>query len=71
MTSGESNKMSDEIQTDEVRELPSDEKWPGGRENTANILDETRELSDPLPDAEAKRVMFRKSRRGFLVGGMA
>jgi len=65
--------MSDDrdIKTDEVRELPREEKWPGGRENTANILDEPRELSDPLDDKTANREMFRRSRRGFLVGGAA
>src|SRR5690242_18609814 len=63
--------MSDEIKTDEVRELPRDEKWPGGRENTANILSEPRELSAPLSESEAKRAMFRRSRRCFLVGGAA
>ncbi|HEY2847801.1 MAG TPA: molybdopterin-dependent oxidoreductase [Pyrinomonadaceae bacterium] len=65
--------MSDDrdIKTDEVRELPREEKWPGGRNNTANILDEPRELSEPLGDVDAKRAMFRRSRRGFLVGGAA
>jgi DMSO/TMAO reductase YedYZ molybdopterin-dependent catalytic subunit len=63
--------MSDEIKTDEVRELPRDEKWPGGQENTANILNEPRELNEPVSDADAKRAMFRRSRRGFLVGGAA
>ncbi len=63
--------MSDEIKTDEVRELPHEEKWRGGRENTANILNEPRELGEPVSDTEAKRAMFRRSRRGFLVGGAA
>ena len=60
-----------DIKSDEVRELPREDKWPGGRENTANVLDEPRELSEPLDDAEAKRAMFRRSRRGFIVGGAA
>jgi len=65
--------MSDDrdIKTDEVRELSRNEKWPGGRENTANILDEPRELSESLDDKTANREMFRRSRRGFLVGGAA
>ena len=65
--------MSDDrdIKTDEVRELPRDEKWPGGSENTANILDEPRELSEPLSDTDARKAMFGKSRRNFLVGGAA
>jgi hypothetical protein len=65
--------MSDnkDIKIDEVRGLPSDEKWSGGGENTANILNEARELSEPLPDTEARKAMFGKSRRSFLVGGAA
>jgi hypothetical protein len=63
--------MSDEIKTDEVRELPREEKWPGGNENTANLLDEPRELSQPMPDADARKALFGKSRRNFLVGGAA
>jgi len=62
---------NDDIKTDEVRELPSNETWPAGRENTANILNEPRELSEPLSEVEAKRAMFRRSRRGFIVGGAA
>ena len=30
-----------------------------------------RELSEPMSDAEARKAMFRRSRRGFLVGGVA
>src|SRR5436305_1490966 len=61
----------EEIKTDEVRELPREEKWPGGNDNTANILDEPREMSAPLSDADARKAMFGKSRRNFLVGGAA
>ncbi|MFL6375371.1 MAG: molybdopterin-dependent oxidoreductase [Pyrinomonadaceae bacterium] len=60
-----------DIKTDEVRELPRDERWPGGRDNTANILNEPRELSGPLSEDEAKRDISRRSRRNFLVGGAA
>ena len=45
--------------------------WPGDRENTANLLKEPRELSAPLPDDEARRLMGRRSRRSFLIGGAA
>jgi DMSO/TMAO reductase YedYZ molybdopterin-dependent catalytic subunit len=38
-------------------------------DNTAVILSEKRELSEPLSDEEAKRKMLRLSRRGFLIGG--
>ncbi|MEO6333918.1 MAG: molybdopterin-dependent oxidoreductase [Pyrinomonadaceae bacterium] len=41
------------------------------KNNTANILNEPRYLSEPLTDEEAKRRMSQKSRRGFLVGGAA
>ena len=39
------------------------------RDNTAKILNEKRELSEPLEEAEAKRRMSQKSRRSFLIGG--
>jgi len=39
------------------------------RDNTAKILNEKRELSEPLSDNEAKREMSRRSRRNFLIGG--
>lgn len=61
----------DGIKTDEVRELPRDERWPGGRENTANILNEPRELSEPMSDREASRRMFLKTLIGGVVGGVA
>jgi DMSO/TMAO reductase YedYZ molybdopterin-dependent catalytic subunit len=38
-------------------------------DNTAAILNEKRELSEPLSDAEAKRQMSNRSRRTFLIGG--
>ena len=39
------------------------------RDNTAVILNEKRELSEPLSDDEAKWQMSQRSRRGFLIGG--
>jgi len=68
--------MSDdkEIRLDRVREFVDkngEDVWPGGRDNPANVLGEHREMSEPLPDAEAKRAMFVRSRRGFIVGGAA
>ena len=39
------------------------------RDNTAVILNEKRELSEPLSEDEVKRQMSRRSRRGFLIGG--
>src|SRR5437764_695200 len=60
-----------DIKTDEVRELPREERWPGGGENTANILNEPRELSEPMSDVDARKSMSQKSRRNFLIGGAA
>ena len=39
------------------------------RNNTAKILNEKRELGEPLSDVEAKREMSQRSRRNFLIGG--
>ncbi|HLM61981.1 MAG TPA: molybdopterin-dependent oxidoreductase, partial [Pyrinomonadaceae bacterium] len=39
------------------------------RDNTAVILNEKQEMSEPLSDEEAKRQMSQRSRRGFLIGG--
>lgn len=41
------------------------------RGNTAAILNEKRRLSEPLPNEEARRLMWKYSRRGFIVGGAA
>lgn len=41
------------------------------KNNTAKILNEKRELSEPLSNEEAGQKMSRQSRRGFLVGGAA
>lgn len=63
-----------QIRIDKVRELvreKGDSAWPGGDNNTANLIGEHRSLSDQLSDAEAKRRMAAMSRRGFLVGGVA
>lgn len=61
--------MSDEdIRTDEVRELENKEARP---DNTAEILNEKRILTEPLTNADARRRMAAYSRRGFLVGGAA
>src|SRR4051794_17749886 len=63
-----------DIRIDRVRELVSkkgDSIWPGGSENTANILGEHRQLSDPLSDEDARGRMAPMSRRGFLMGGVA
>jgi hypothetical protein len=63
-----------EIRIDQVREFVEkngEDVWPGGRDNTANILGERSELSRPMSDGEARKAMSARSRRGFLVGGAA
>lgn len=67
--------MSDEkeILVEKVRGLvdTSKENWIGGSDNTANLIKEPRYLSEPMSADEAKRQMSARSRRGFLVGGIA
>ncbi len=62
-----------EVLLEKVRELEAEkpaEKVDDG-ENTARIFNEKRELGGVLSDEEAKRQMFKRSRRSFLVGGAA
>ena len=69
--------MSDEkekVLVEKVREIEKakreEEKLEAGDSaNTAKILNEKRELSEPLTDKEAKRQMSQRSRRTFLIGG--
>ena len=76
----EQEKKSTEIETEvlleKVREIEAaKEKAENSdaqnldRDNTAVILNEKRDLSEPLSDDEAKSEMSKRSRRGFLVGG--
>jgi DMSO/TMAO reductase YedYZ molybdopterin-dependent catalytic subunit len=63
-----------DIRIDEVRELvreKGENVWPGGPDNTANVLGEKRELSEPMPDSEASRRMFIRTLIGSVVGGVA
>lgn len=60
--------MSEEsdIRLEKVRELIREkgaDAWPGGSDNTANVLGERRELSGPMSDDDAHREMSRRSRR--------
>ncbi|MGD9563470.1 MAG: molybdopterin-dependent oxidoreductase [Pyrinomonadaceae bacterium] len=59
----------EEVLLEKVRELH--DSGPDGRENTAAILNEKRELGPPVDALTAKREMFGRSRRSFLVGGAA
>jgi DMSO/TMAO reductase YedYZ molybdopterin-dependent catalytic subunit len=50
-----------------MNELEENKKLPT---NTADVLREKKELSAPLPDEAAKRLMAKRTRRGFLVGAV-
>jgi DMSO/TMAO reductase YedYZ molybdopterin-dependent catalytic subunit len=59
----------EDVLLEQVRELLGAET--DERENTAKILNEKRELGQPVDEQTAKRDMFVRSRRTFLVGGAA
>lgn len=65
-----------EILLEKVREFEKRtghtvDSFPDDPNNTASILKEKRHLSEPLSPEDAKKQMFARSRRGFLVGGAA
>jgi DMSO/TMAO reductase YedYZ molybdopterin-dependent catalytic subunit len=71
-----STEIESEVLVEKVREIElakqkaeSSDTRNLDRDNTAKILNEKRELSEPLSDEEAQRQMSRRSRRGFLIGG--
>jgi DMSO/TMAO reductase YedYZ molybdopterin-dependent catalytic subunit len=71
-----STEIKPEILIEKVREIEAAKEKAESSDaqnldshNTAKILNENRELSEPLSDDEAKREMSKRSRRGFLVGG--
>ncbi len=71
-----STEIESEVLLEEVREIElakqkaqSSDTQNLDLDNTAVILNEKRELSEPLSDDEAKRQMSQRSRRGFLIGG--
>jgi DMSO/TMAO reductase YedYZ molybdopterin-dependent catalytic subunit len=63
--------LESEILVEKVRELEKTKSDNTDRNNTAKILNEKRELTAPMSEAEAKKNMSRRSRRSFLVGGAA
>ncbi len=70
-----STEIESEILLEKVREIErAKEKAENSdaqnldRDNTAKILNEKRELSEPLSDDEAKSEMSKRSRRNFLIG---
>jgi DMSO/TMAO reductase YedYZ molybdopterin-dependent catalytic subunit len=67
----EQENKSSEVLLEKVRELETSKSENTDRNNTAKILNEKRELTAPMSEAEAKKNMSRRSRRSFLVGGAA
>ncbi|MEP6924457.1 MAG: molybdopterin-dependent oxidoreductase [Pyrinomonadaceae bacterium] len=70
------NKSKDgEVLLEKVRELETRKREVAAADsdkiNTAKILGEKMEFTPVMTDEEAKQEMFRRSRRGFLVGGAA
>ena len=66
------SKEKEEVLLEKVREIEKAKQAkenPEDKNNTAFILNEKRELSEPLSDDEARRQISRRSRRTFLIGG--
>jgi len=60
---------NDEILIEKVRGF--EDVKPDKSSNTALLLNEQRDLTEPMTEAEARKRMGSRSRRGFLVGGAA
>ncbi len=63
--------LLEKVREFEARTGHTVDSFPDDPGNTASVLKERRHLSEPLTPEEAKRQMFARSRRGFLVGGVA
>ena len=63
--------LLEKVREFEARTGHTVDSYPGDPNNTASVLKEHRYLSETLSQEEAKRQMFARSRRGFLVGGVA
>ena len=68
------NPDNPEVLLEKVREIEQQKRERAAvdaaeRENTANILNEKRHLSEPLTLEAAKKQMSQRSRRNFLIGG--
>lgn len=63
--------LLEKVREFEARTGHTVDSWPDDPNNTASILKESRYLSEPHSPDEAKKQMFARSRRGFLVGGVA
>jgi len=69
-------KIESEVLIEKVREIElakaeNAETKATDKNNTSEILNERRQLSAPLSDDEARKIMGRRSRRSFLIGGAA
>lgn len=67
---------NEEVLLEKVREIEQQKREKaaaesGERENTAKILNESRHLSEPLTPEDARKQMSQRSRRNFLIGGVA
>ncbi len=68
----EDKEKDSEVLLEKVREIEKancKEENAATKNNTASILNEKRELSEPLSDEAARRQMSNRSRRTFLIGG--
>src|SRR5258706_11831922 len=63
--------LLEKVREFEARTGHTVDSFPEDPNNTASVLKEPRYLSELLAPEEAKRQMFARSRRGFLVGGVA
>lgn len=63
--------LADKVREFEARSGHTVDSYPDDPDNTASVLKERRYLSEPLPDEDAKRQMSARSRRGFIIGGVA
>lgn len=63
--------LLEKVREFETRTGHTTESWPDDPANTASVLNEKRHLGKPLPEEDAKREMFKRSRRGFVVGSAA
>ena len=70
------NPENQEVLLEKVREIEQQKREKataeaGDLENTATILKEKRHLSEPLAPEAARKQMSQRSRRNFLIGGVA
>lgn len=71
-----SSGIESEVLVEKVREIESAKvenanAGDSDTNNTAKILNEKRDLSEQMSDNEARKIMSRRSRRSFLIGGAA